>query len=251
MLPVNALPSQDPAPGALNGQVMLITGAGDGLGKAAALQAAALGASCVLLGKTVKKLEATFDAIVAAGGPEPAIYPLNLAGANWGDLAEVSMTIEKAFGRLDALCLMAAHFKTFTRMDNVEPKDWLETLQVNLTASFALTRHCLPLLQAATMGRVVYATDIGGRVAKPFQGAYGISKAALEAMAAQWALEGGPGSAPCFHTFDPGPMRTGIRLKGYPGEVLEQTPPPQAAARALMRLLVSDAPSGAWSARAT
>lgn len=251
MLPVNALPSQDPAPGALNGQVMLITGAGDGLGKAAALQAAALGASCVLLGKTVKKLEATFDAIVAAGGPEPAIYPLNLAGANWGDLAEVSMTIEKAFGRLDALCLMAAHFKTFTRMDNVEPKDWLETLQVNLTASFALTRHCLPLLQAAPMGRVVYATDIGGRVAKPFQGAYGISKAALEAMATQWALESGPSAAPRFHTFDPGPMRTGIRLKGYPGEVLEQTPPPQAAARALMRLLVSDAPSGAWSARAT
>ena len=69
-------------------------------------------------------------------------------------------------------------------------------------------------------------------------------------LAAQWAQEGGAGSTLRFHTFDPGPMRTATRLKGYPGEVLEQTEPPQAAARALMRVLISDAPSSAWSARA-
>ena len=250
MLPLTKVPTTEPAADALKNQIVLITGAGDGLGKAAALQAAALGATCVLLGKTVKKLESTFDAIVAAGGAEPAIYPLNLTGANWGDLAEVAQTLDTHFGRLDVLCLAAAHFKTFTRMEDIEPKDWLESLQVNLTASFALTRHCLPLLRAAPRGRVLYVTDIGGRVAKPFQGAYGISKTALEVMAAQWAQEGGAGSTLRFHTFDPGPMRTATRLKGYPGEVLEQTEPPQAAARALMRILASDAPSSAWSARA-
>jgi NAD(P)-dependent dehydrogenase (short-subunit alcohol dehydrogenase family) len=251
MLPFNELPVAEPTADALKDQVILITGAGDGFGKATALQAATLGATCVLLGKTVKKLEATFDAIVAAGGAEPAIYPINLTGANWGDLAEVALTIDKTFGRLDVLCLAAAHFKTFTRMEDVEPKDWLETLQVNLTASFALTRHCLPLLQAAPRGQVVFVGDAGGRKAKPFQGAYGISKVAVETMAAQWALEAGADSRLRFHSFDPGPMRTGIRLKGYPGEVLEQTPPPSLAASALMRVLTSDAPSSAWSTRAT
>lgn len=250
MLPLNPLPTAAPRPDALKNQVVLITGAGDGLGKATALQAAALGATCVLLGRTVKKLENTFDTILATGGPEPAIYPLNLTGANWGDLAEVALTVEKAFGRLDALCLIAAHFKTFTRMEDVEPKDWLESLQVNLTASFALTRHCLPMLREAPLGRVLFVSDAGGRSAKPFQGAYGISKAAVETMAAQWALEGGADSRLRFHSFDPGPMRTGIRLKGYPGEVLEQTPTPEAAAGALLRVLCSEAPSSRWSTRA-
>jgi NAD(P)-dependent dehydrogenase (short-subunit alcohol dehydrogenase family) len=248
MLPLATELPPPPAAQALYGRVLLITGAGSGLGRAVALHAARMGATCVLVGKTVRSLEATFDDIVTAGGAMPAIYPVNLAGANWGDLAEVAITVDKQLGRLDGLCLSAAHFKTFTRMDDITPKEWLESLQVNLTANFALMRHCLPMLREAPAGRVMWVSDLGGRMAKPFQGAYGVSKAAMEAMLGQWALE--LADTPLrLHSLDPGPMRTGIRLKGYPGEVLEETPPPDAAADWLLRILASDAPSAAWSRR--
>jgi NAD(P)-dependent dehydrogenase (short-subunit alcohol dehydrogenase family) len=230
-------PPADPALPDLHGKVLLITGAGDGLGRATAIAAARQGAQTVLLGRTTAKLEATDDAIRSAGGLEAALYPLNLSGATWADLAEVAMTVEKAFGRLDALIHCAAHFKTFARVEHVEPKDWLESLQVNLTAVFALTRHCLPLLTASGHGNVVFVGDAGGRVSKPFQGAYGVSKAALETLCAQWQLEQPADSALRFHCFHPGPMRTNLRLRGYPGERPEQSPPPEAAAARLLALL--------------
>lgn len=224
----------------LDGRVILITGAGDGLGRALAIAAAGLGASVVLLGRTIAKLEATDDAIRAAGGAPAALYPVNLTGATWGDLAEVAMTLETEFGRLDGLVHAAAHFKTFTRMEDVEPKDWLESLQVNLTAPFALTRHCLPLLRSSGDASVVFVADQGGRRPKPFQGAYGIAKAAIETLSAQWAHEQTPDAPVRFNTYYPGPMRSGVRLKGYPGEVLDQVPAPDTAVPRLLWLLGPD-----------
>jgi NAD(P)-dependent dehydrogenase (short-subunit alcohol dehydrogenase family) len=223
----------------LSGQVILITGAGGGLGQALAIAVAECGGTPVLLGRTVSKLEATDDAIRAIGGTA-ALYPLNLTGATWADLAEVAMTLEREFGRLDGLVHAAAHFKTFTRMEDVEPKDWLESLQVNLTGAFALTRHCLPLLRASGDGSVVFIADQGGRRAKPFQGAYGIAKAALEALSAQWSQEQRSDAPVRFNTYYPGPMRSGIRLKGYPGEVLDEVPMPESALPRLLWLLGPD-----------
>jgi NAD(P)-dependent dehydrogenase (short-subunit alcohol dehydrogenase family) len=232
------LPALPPAfaPDYLRERVILITGAGDGLGKAAALAAARHGASVILLGRTVRKLEAVYDQIEAAGGPTPAIYPLNLAGANWGDYGELAATLDREFGRLDGLVHCAAHFKTFTRLEDLDPREWLETLQVNLTAAFSLTQQLLPLLRAGDEASVVFVSDAAGRTPKAFHGAYGVSKAALESLARTWALELGPGQ-PRLNTYYPGPLRTGLRLKGYPGETLEQVPSPESAVPRLLWLL--------------
>ncbi|TJY62200.1 SDR family NAD(P)-dependent oxidoreductase [Sinimarinibacterium sp. CAU 1509] len=235
-IPVNYAPPSD----LLAGRRILITGAGDGLGRAAALACAAHGATVVLLGRTVKKLEAVYDAIEAAGGSAPAIYPLNLGGASWKDYADLASTIETEIGGIDGVLHCAAQFKQFMPLTDVDPKEWIESLQVNLTAPFALTRHLLPLLEQAADASVVFVSDRHGREVHAYDGIYGISKAALEHLMQTWAAELPQTGSVRMNSYDPGPLRTGHRLKGYPGEIVEQAPVPETATPALLWLLGPD-----------
>jgi NAD(P)-dependent dehydrogenase (short-subunit alcohol dehydrogenase family) len=222
----------------LAGRVVLVTGAGDGLGRATALSCARHGATVVLLGRTVAKLEKLYDEIRSAGLPEPALYPLNLAGATWNDYEQLAATLEREFGRLDGLVHCAAHFKSFAPLATVEPKDWLEALQVNVTAVFALTRHCLPLLEKSATPAVVLVSDAVGRKGKAYAGAYGVSKFALEGLMQIWADELEGTGRVRVNSLDPGPMDTALRRKGYTQGAV--APPPDAAARALLWLLGPD-----------
>ncbi len=224
----------------LAGRRILITGAGDGLGRAAALGCAAHGATVVLLGRTVKKLESVYDAIEAMGAPQPAIYPMHLAGATWKDYAELAETFEREFESLDGLLHCAAHFKAFSPMADIEPKDWVEGLQINLTAAYALTRNLLPLLASAADASVVFVSDRHGREARAYDGIYGITKAAIEQMMRIWAAELDPKSTVRINSFDPGPMRSGVRLRGYPGERVESIPLPETVVPQLLWLLGPD-----------
>ncbi len=228
-------------------RVVLVTGAGSGLGRATALECARAGATVVLLGRTVAKLEQAYDEIKSAGAPEGALYPLNLAGASWNDYEQLGETLQREFGRLDGLAHCAAHFKSFAPLASVEPKDWLESLQVNLTGPFALTRHCLPLLEqasvAASGGRgcggasVVFVSDASGRQGKAYAGPYGVAKFALEGLMQTWALEL-ENARVRINSLDPGPMDTALRRKGFAESA--RAPSPEAAARALLWLLGPD-----------
>lgn len=242
--------SYAPAPGSLRDRVILVTGAGSGLGRATALACAAAGATVVLAGRTVARLEAVDDAIRATGAAAPALYPINLAGASWADYAQLAETLERELGRLDGIAHCAAQFKGFGPLVDVEPKDWLETLQVNLTAPFALTRHCLPLLGAGAGGSVVFVSDESGRRGKAYSGAYGVAKFALEGLMQVWAQELEAAGRVRVNTLDPGPMDTPLRRKGYAQAA--GAPAPDAAARAVLWLLGPDsAPASgrAFSAR--
>ncbi len=219
---------------------MLITGAGDGLGRAAALACARHGAAVVLLGRTVSKLEKTYDDIRAAGGSEPAIYPMNLAGASWNDHVELAATIERAFGKLHGLLHCAAHFKDFGLLQNLDPREWMESLQVNLTAPFALTRVLLPLLEKSGAASVIFVTDGSRGAAKPYQSAYGVAKRAQESLMQIWAAELAKESGVRMNSFDPGPLRTSLRARGYPGAPADTAPSPDSAVPTLLWLL-SDA----------
>lgn len=221
----------------LRGRRILVTGAAGSLGRAAALACARHGATVILLGRTIAGLEAVYDEIGAAGGAA-AIYPMNLAGASWADYFELASTLEREFGGLDGLLHCAAHFKAYTPLYDVEPKEWVESLQVNLTAAWSLTRHCLPLLTKAADASVVFTVD--RREPRPFAGAYGVAKAGLEQMAMIWAaeLKSQPGLR--INSYDPGPLRGGLRLKGYPGEAPDAAPLPETAVPALLWLLGPD-----------
>lgn len=226
-----------PAHKLLKDRVILVTGAGDGLGRATALACAGLGAQVILLGRTIAKLEKVYDAIEQSGATAPAIYPLNLVGASWNDYAELATTLEREFGRLDGIAHCAAHFKAFSSLEDLEPREWMDALQVNLTSAFTLTRNCMPLLRQSPDASVVFVSDTAGREPKAFHGVYGISKAAIESLSKTWALETELLPNLRFNTYNPGPLRTNHRVKGYPGEVVNNLPPTETAVPGLLWLL--------------
>jgi NAD(P)-dependent dehydrogenase (short-subunit alcohol dehydrogenase family) len=240
VLPEAAVPAgYTPAPGFLKDKVILVTGAAGGVGSSVARACARHGATLVLLGRNVKKLEKLYDEIEAAGGPTPAIYPMNLAGATWNEIAEAIATIEREFGRLDGIVHAAAHFTVFSPLADIVPRDWMETFQVNLTAAYTLTRQALPLLEKHG-GSVVFLTDPSGQDSKAYRGAFGIAKYAVEGMVKSWASELEHVPQVRLNAYDPGPLRTFLRLKGYPGEDAQALPGPETAVPGLLYLLGAD-----------
>lgn len=228
------------APGLLRDRVILITGAGGGLGSALSLACARLGATVILSGRTPRKLEAVYDRIEAAGGPQPAMLPINLMTATWKEYEDVAAMLEREFGRLDGLVHAATHFKGYARMEDLEPREWLDGLQVNLTAPYTLTRLCLPLLRQSADASVVYVSDEIARRSKAFHGIYGISKRAAEAMLESFALELAGEPHLRFNSYDPGPMRTDFRTKGYVAETASSLPTPDQRLARLLWLLGPD-----------
>lgn len=201
----------------LKDRVILVTGAGDGIGESAALNFAAHGATVVLLGKTVSKLEAVYDAIEAAGGATPAIYPMHLEGATPHDYDALAVAMDENFGHLDGVLHNAAKLPYLSRIKDYDSEDWMKVVQVNLNAPFLLTQACLPLLLKSADARLLFTTDAGTRKSRAFWGAYAAAKAGLEAMAQTLAaeLEKGPVRVNCV---DPGPTLTAMRKRVFPGE---------------------------------
>jgi len=228
-----------PAPDLLQERVILITGAGDGIGRAVAKACADHGATVILLGKTVRKLEAVYDEIEEAGGPEAAIYPMNLEGASPADFEQLASTLEENFGRLDGLVHNAALLPYLSRLKDHEIEDWMKVLQVNLNAPFMLTQMCIGLLQKSADASVIFTSDQAGIEAKPFWGAYGVSKYGLEGLARTWSQELATTSVR-VNLLDPGPTLTALRKRVFPGEDNSQLKHPESLASLYLWLLGPD-----------
>jgi len=212
------LGAYEPAPDELRDRVILVTGAGDGIGKAVSLACARSGATVILLGRTVKKLEAVYDAIVEQGAPQPAIYPLDLQGATPEHYEQLADNVANEFQRLDGLLHNAARLGPLTPMDHFEPEEWARVFQVNVHAPFVLTRACLALLKNSKDARIVFTVAEQGRPGRAFWGAYAASKAAAGAMMEVLADENESMPGLRVNSIDPGPTRTRLRSAGYPAE---------------------------------
>ena len=206
-----------PAGDILKDRIILVTGAGDGIGRAAAVAYAQHGATVVLLGKTVSKLEVVYDEIEAAGCSTPAIYPMHLEGATPHDYDELANAMDSNFGRLDGILHNAASLPYLSRIKDYEPEDWLKVMQVNLNAPFQITQVCLPLLAKSKDASVIFTTDEVGHRGKAFWGAYGVSKFGIEGLTQILAAEL-ENSTIRVNCIDPGPTRTALRKRAFPGE---------------------------------
>lgn len=198
----------------LNNHAILVTGAGGGIGAAVAKSYAQHGATVILLDKNIPALEQVYDDIVADGAAMPAIYPLDLKGANVTDYAELVANIHENFDRLDGLVHCAAALGQLAPVQHQDPKTWLETLHINLTAPYLLTRACLPLLQKQQRAAIIFTTDAHKDTA--YWSAYGVSKAGIEALAKQLADELESDGRIRVNCIDPGQVRTKLHAQAFP-----------------------------------
>lgn len=222
----------------LKDKVILVTGAGDGLGQAAAKAYAAHGATVVLLGRTIPKLEKTYDAIVEAGGPEPALYPLNLEGATPKDYEQLAETLNEQFGGLHGLLHSAAILGTTSPIQQHDIDTWYKVMQVNLNAPFVMTRALLPLMRNTAGSSIVFTTDDKSHA---YWGAYGISKDALTSFMKILADElDTENNAVRVNAINPGAVRTQMRVRAFPGEDPNTLPLPDDVMPAYLYLMSDD-----------
>ena len=167
-------------PKALSGKIILVTGAGDGIGKVAAKTFAACGATVVLCGRTMAKLESVYDEIEAAGYPQPAIYPINFESAVEKDYDDMCNALEDTFGHLDGLLFNAADLGERTPIANYSVSAWLRCMQVNVNSPFMMTQALLPLLERAENASILFTSSSVAFKGRAFWGAYSVSKAAAE-----------------------------------------------------------------------
>jgi NAD(P)-dependent dehydrogenase (short-subunit alcohol dehydrogenase family) len=239
-VPLTLPPEFIAEPQCLQNKIILVTGAGDGIGRAAALSYAQHGATVILLGRTVSKLEAVYDEIEAAGYPQAAIYPMHLRGAAMKDYEDLANTIEKEFGHLDGLLHNAGVLGQRRTLAQTTVDSWDEVLHVNLTAPFMMTQALLPMLAAAENASIIFTSSSVGRKGRSFWGAYSVSKFGIEGMMQILADEEFELNKTRVNSINPGATQTVMRRTAYPGENPQDNPLPEAN-MPLYLYLMSDA----------
>ncbi|MCG8609238.1 MAG: YciK family oxidoreductase [Pseudomonadales bacterium] len=212
----------------LKDRIILVTGAGDGIGKAAAKSFAAHGATVILLGRTLKKLEAVYDEIEASGHPKPAIFPLNLEGAAAKDYEDLANSLDEEFGRLDGILHNAAVLGPRTPIDQYNTENWMQVMQVNLNAPFFLTQSLIPLLRQSNDASIIFTSSSVGRKGRAYWGGYAVSKFGVEGLMQVVADElDDEHNNIRSNSINPGATRTNMRAHAYPAENPAHNPAPE------------------------
>ena len=205
------------SPQILANKTILITGAGAGIGRQAALTYAELGATVILLGKTVAKLEKVYDEIIAKGYPEPAIVPLDLKGSTKQNYIDLAATIVSQFGQLDGALLNASMLGELTPFSQIHQQIWQDVMQVNVNAQFFLAQALIPSLLKAENASLVFTSSGVGNKGKAYWGAYSVSKFATEGMM-QVIADEYENSSLRTNAINPGATNTNMRTSAYPAE---------------------------------
>ena len=224
----------------LQGKNILVTGAGDGIGRSAALSYAAHGASVWLLGRTEAKLEAVYDAIEAAGGARPAILPVDLGTLTEQQCDTLASTLADNIGHLDGLLHNASILGERRPVESAGYAAWCEVMQVNVNAQFLLTRSLLPLLSAAPAASIIFTSSGVGRRGRAYWGAYAVSKFATEGFMQVLADELENTTRVRVNSLNPGATNTAMRRSAYPAETPTDNPSPDEIMPAYLYLMGDD-----------
>ena len=227
----------DPAPQSHAGRMIVVTGAGDGIGQAVALALARQGATVGLIGRTQRKLERTYDRIVKDGGPKPALLPFNLETAAAPEYDALHDALAREFGRVDGLAHVAGILGLLSPIEHYDVPTWCKVLHVNLTAPFILTQTLLPLLRRSEDACVLFTSSSVGRRGRAYWGAYAASKFGVEGLMQVLAHETAETTSIRVNSVNPGPVRTAMRLQSFPAEDRSKLPEPSAVVAPFLYLL--------------
>ena len=219
--------------GLLDGRLILITGASRGIGRAAAIACAQQGAELIITGRTTGALEEVDDEITAVGG---AATIVELDQTDYAAIPRLALAIGSRWGRLDGFVANAGQLGQMAPMAHIEPEIWERTMSVNLTSVWFQAKTFDPLLRAAPAARVILVSSSAAVGARPFWGAYAVSKAGLESMARAWAAESEQTNMK-INLLDPGGTATAMRASAFPGEDPSTLPSPADIAPAFVSLL--------------
>ena len=202
----------------LTDQVILITGASDGIGKQLSVDFAKRGATIILLGRTQKKLESVYDLIIKEGGVEPLILPIDLTKLDDTQALTIFNAVGEQFGKLNSIIHCAAVLGQQTPISNIHQSSWQQVMQTNVEAAFVLTKHAMSLLNNTLNSSVIFNTSSVGNQGRAYWGAYSVSKFAVEGLAQVLDDELNTTSTTKVYCVNPGATRTGMRSQAYPNE---------------------------------
>ena len=191
-------------PDALADKTILITGAAEGIGRAASIAYASHGAEVLLLSRNEARLESLYDEIVAAGGREPAILAMDLAKASHDDFVTLAGSLGEALPKLDGLLHNASLLGDRKPIAQTRATTWHDVMQVNVNAGFMLTQTLLPMLEQAPAASVVFTSSGVGRTGRAYWGSYAVSKFATEGLMQVLADELGATSNIRVNSLNPG-----------------------------------------------
>lgn len=167
-----------------NENVVWITGASSGIGKALALEWARLGYKVVLSARRRDKLEEVAAEIVKWGG-EALVIPCDIMDESAIEIAVEQLIL--AWGRMDVV-MANAGFGVFGSLENLTAKDWSRQLQGNVTGLALTLKYALPHLKK-TGGRIGLVGSVGAFLPNPNLSAYGASKAAVHSIGLSLQVE--------------------------------------------------------------
>jgi len=237
----NYLPKSD----LLSNKNIIITGAGSGIGKAAAITFAKHGAQVILLSKTKKNLEIVYDEINAlkknnAHIKDAIICQIDFLSATEENYEALVTQLENEFSAIDGLLHNASMLGDLCEFSNYPKGIWDQVMQINVTSVFMLTKACLPLLKRSPSASIVFTSSSVGRIGRAYWGAYAVSKFAVEGFMQSLAQELENTSNIRVNSLNPGGTRTAMRKAAFPGEVPETLPTPEDIMQAYLYLMGDD-----------
>ncbi|BCE00976.1 YciK family oxidoreductase [Marinicellulosiphila megalodicopiae] len=233
---------------AVNGKVIVITGASDGIGKQLSIDFAKRGATVIMLGRTQKKLEAIYDLIIEQGGTEPVLLPIDFKKLDDNQALTIFEAIGEQFEKVDSLIHCAGVLGQQTPISNIHLSSWQQVMQTNVEGAFLLTKHALSLLNNTPDSSIIFNTSSVGNQGRAYWGAYSVSKFAIEGFAQVLNDELENTTSTKVFTVNPGATRTNMRVQAYPSENPSSVKPPSTLT-AIYGLLVNNTQRGYDSIR--
>jgi short-subunit dehydrogenase len=217
-------------------QVVLVTGASSGIGRAVAQEASRLGHHLVLMARTRWRLEQTADECRGAGAASVTAFSVNVA-----DNTAVASAVDDTYHRLGAvdIVVQSAGVAAYGRFEALPAEVFDAVIATNVQGSANVARAVLPRMREANWGRIYLVGSVIGTIGVPEMSPYVVSKWAIRALARSLQLENRDRPGVCVTLVTPGGVdtpiyRTAANFSGYEGRPPPPVYSPETVARAVV-----------------